>query len=124
MFELEKRLPEQDDVCTSEKQLETAILDWLNLQQNCFAIKLNNVGVFDTRKRVYRKPNNRHIHKGVPDIIGMLKGRFFAIEVKFGYNKPTEHQIKFIDRVRKAQGVAFWCKSFEDFLYKFGENFG
>jgi penicillin-binding protein-related factor A (putative recombinase) len=99
------------------------ILDWLALQDKCFAVKMNNVGVFDAKKRIYRKPNNKHIHKGVPDIIGLYDGRFFGVEVKFGKNKPSDHQTKFINRVKEAGGVAFWCNSFTDFMYKFGESF-
>ena len=123
-FKLEPKMPDVDDTCTNEKQLETAILDYLMGIDGCFGIKLNNVGVYDAKKRIYRKPNSRHIHKGVPDIMGVFNGRFFCIEVKYGKNKPSEHQTKFIDRVRSSGGVAFWCHSFSDFMYKFEENFG
>jgi penicillin-binding protein-related factor A (putative recombinase) len=108
----------------NEKQLETMILDWLVGPGESFAFKLNNVGVYDAKKRCYRKPNSRHIHKGLPDIMGVRDGRFFCVEVKFGKNKPSEHQTKFIGRVLSSGGVAFWCNSFEDFLEKFEFEFG
>jgi Holliday junction resolvase len=41
---------------------------------------------------------------GVPDIIGCLGGRFFAIECKAGKNKPTALQEREMQRIRDAGG--------------------
>jgi len=123
MFELEKRMPTEDDLCSNEKQLETLILDWLVAQDKVFAIKINTVGVYNKRKGVYMKPNNRHIHRGVSDILAVVDGRFLAVEVKYGKGKPSEYQTKFIMRIKDSGGVAFWCSSFECFMYKFHEAF-
>lgn len=116
-------MPTEDDQVCNEKQLEHLILDWLVAQDKCFAVKLNNVGIYNKRKGCYMMPNNRHIHRGLPDILGVFDGRFLAVEVKFGKNKPSEHQTRFIKRVQEANGVAFWCNSFSDFKYKFNEYF-
>jgi len=43
---------------------------------------------------------------GVPDIIGCIKGRFFAIECKAGSNTTTELQKKEIGKIRDAGGIA------------------
>lgn len=43
---------------------------------------------------------------GVPDIIGVYKGRFFAIECKAGDNKPTELQLKNLSDIEKQEGYA------------------
>jgi len=43
---------------------------------------------------------------GVPDIIACVNGRFLAIECKAGTNKPTALQVREIETIRKAGGVA------------------
>jgi Holliday junction resolvase len=43
---------------------------------------------------------------GVPDIIACYKGRFIAIECKAGGNTPTALQMREIERIRGAKGVA------------------
>lgn len=108
---------------TPEKELENRILDYLNSIKSCFAIKINTVGIYDAKKRTYRKNNNPHIHKGTADILGQYKGRFFAIEVKAGYNKPSEHQKKFLGKIKENGGVAFWTNDFEKFKAAFIKYF-
>lgn len=41
---------------------------------------------------------------GVPDIIGCLNGKFFAIECKAGNNKPTALQEREMQRIRDTGG--------------------
>jgi Holliday junction resolvase len=43
---------------------------------------------------------------GVPDIIACVNGRFLAIECKAGGNKPTALQVREIENIRAANGVA------------------
>jgi Holliday junction resolvase len=43
---------------------------------------------------------------GVPDIIACVNGRFLAIECKAGGNKPTALQVREIENIRSAGGVA------------------
>lgn len=43
---------------------------------------------------------------GVPDIIACVNGQFLAIECKAGSNKPTALQVREIESIRKAGGVA------------------
>lgn len=43
--------------------------------------------------------------RGIPDIVGCVGGRFFAIEVKAGKNRPTKLQSMEHDFVRAAGGV-------------------
>ena len=43
---------------------------------------------------------------GVPDIIACTNGRFLAVECKAGKNKPTALQVREIENIRKAGGVA------------------
>jgi penicillin-binding protein-related factor A (putative recombinase) len=100
----------------NEKEIETQILTFLNYQPDVFAFKVNTVGVFDPVRNIYRKNWNRFIHKGTSDIIGVCRGRFFALECKTPktYKKALadieSDQSKFIYGViRKGGGAAFVC---------------
>jgi Holliday junction resolvase len=42
----------------------------------------------------------------VPDIVACVNGHFLAIECKAGKNKPTALQVREIESIRKAGGVA------------------
>lgn len=44
---------------------------------------------------------------GVPDIVGCLRGKFFAIECKAGNNKPTPLQQRSIDNITKQGGLVW-----------------
>jgi Holliday junction resolvase len=43
---------------------------------------------------------------GVPDIVCCVNGYFFVIECKAGTNKPTALQVREIESIRSAGGVA------------------
>jgi Holliday junction resolvase len=43
---------------------------------------------------------------GVPDIVACVNGYFLAIECKAGKNKPTALQVREIESIRLAGGVA------------------
>lgn len=52
-------------------------------------------------------PANAFGKSGIADIISVHRGVFFAIETKFGSNKPTPMQIGFLASVRAEKGYAF-----------------
>ena len=43
---------------------------------------------------------------GVPDFVGIHKGRGFAVECKAGKNKPTKLQERELGRIVQAEGFA------------------
>jgi Holliday junction resolvase len=43
---------------------------------------------------------------GVPDVICCVAGKFLGIECKAGNNKPTELQMREMDKIRAAKGEA------------------
>ena len=51
---------------------------------------------------------------GIPDIVVCYKGRFIALEVKVGKNKPTKLQAATIDKIRQAGGTASVVRSVDD----------
>ena len=45
-------------------------------------------------------------NNGTPDILGCHNGRFFGIEAKAGTNKPTDLQMKRLQQIDEAEGLA------------------
>ena len=58
--------------------------------------------------------------KGISDILGIWEGKFMAIEVKTKIGRVSEHQVKFIDSVNDAGGLAFVARSVDDVIDKLG----
>jgi hypothetical protein len=42
---------------------------------------------------------------GIPDLVGVCGGLFFAWELKVGQNKPTRIQVYVLEQIRKAGGI-------------------
>lgn len=58
--------------------------------------------------------------RGISDILGCYKGRFVAIEVKTRTGKASPAQEQFLERVRKAGGIAFVARSVDDAIDALG----
>jgi len=99
----------------TEKQIETAILQFLSTIRGCKAWKNQTTGIFDPKTKVYRSLKGRYSGKGSADILACIGGHFVAIEVK----KPSGsvvslHQYKFLEEIRNAGGIAFIARSVDD----------
>jgi len=61
------------------------------------------------------KHGNRFVHYGLSvgssDLIGVLNGRFVAVEVKTAKGRLSDAQKKFIDRVNEAGALAIVARS-------------
>ena len=95
-----------------EKVIENAILDYLLMVDGLF-FKIQNVGIYDPIRKTFRKPS-RHHKAGVSDILGVLRGRFIAIEVKTPTGRLSKSQAKFLDEVKANGGLALVARSVED----------
>lgn len=62
---------------------------------------------------------------GLPDIIGVHRGRFIGIEVKAPGKEDTltKKQQDTINRIKLAEGISFMATSSEQVLYKMREEF-
>lgn len=54
----------------------------------------------------FMPPANGFGRAGVPDIVGCLNGRFFAIEAKAGKGKTTALQERELKKIKEAGGLA------------------
>lgn len=70
-------------------------------------VKAKVVGILKDEGAYYFFPaTHGYGRSGVPDIVACVSGHFFAIECKAGKNKPTALQVREIENIRKAGGVA------------------
>jgi len=76
----------------------------------------NNVGVarhFDTR--THREYSTRYgLAKGSADLVGILNGRFIALEIKRPGQRPSRDQQLWLDLVRTYGGFAAVVTSVDD----------
>lgn len=72
------------------------------------------------KDEAYFIPYNPHFGKsGVPDILGCMKGRFIAIEVKQPTGKLTKLQRHELQEIHENDGYAMIAYGYDDFLKKF-----
>lgn len=93
-------------MATPEKIIENQILNFLH-KIGVFCWKNQSTGIFDPIKKVYRKSKNRHHMNGTADILGIIEGKFLAIEVKSEKGRLSPEQRVFITRINQEGGVAF-----------------
>lgn len=99
---------------TANELTKTIIFDmyWV---RGGVAYRINNGATYDQKRKVYRKGVQR---RGIPDIIGIIDGRFFGIEVKIGKDRQSEYQKEIEEEINNAGGVYFIAKSYDDYLEK------
>jgi len=111
-------------MATLEKGIENLILRFLN-KLGVFCWKNQSVGIYDPVKKTYRRNHNAHHIKGVSDILGVVEGKFLAIEVKSAKGVLSPEQRVFIARINQEGGIAFVARSVDQVareLYKHFPN--
>lgn len=99
-------------MATIEKRIEMQILNMLKMC-GIFCFKIDRVGTYDANKKVFRSNNNPHKLKGVSDILGIIEGRFLAIEVKSPVGRLSQDQKVFLRRTLDEGGLGFVARSTE-----------
>lgn len=94
------------------------ILRVVNSQPGCVAYRVNNTGIWDEAKGIFRKS---HTAPGLPDIFGIVGGRFLGVEVKAGRDKMSAEQMHRKFEIERAGGLYFEARSTDEFLKWFIE---
>jgi hypothetical protein len=102
---------------TANDLTKTIIYDMHHIREGC-AYRINNGAVYDVKRQTYRKGVQR---KGVPDIIGIINGRFIGIEVKIGADRQSADQKEVEKEIKESGGVYFIAKSYDDYLEKISQ---
>jgi hypothetical protein len=98
---------------SSANELTKSVLYDLIEVRGAAAYRINNVGIYDAKRGVYRKGGTV---KGIPDIIAVLDGRFLGIEVKYGADRQSADQRVVELEIQGAGGVYFIAKTYEGYL--------
>lgn len=96
-----------------EKQIESEILMFLRAI-GIYCWKNPTVGVFDMKRRVYRKPKSVFHIRGASDILAIIQGRMLAIEVKSETGRLSDDQRVFLTKINEEGGIAFCTRSVEN----------
>lgn len=114
-----------------EKAIEKDLLKYLDYK-GCFPCKIENTGVYDPRKKTFRKVVSPYKRKGISDIMFFWKGKTWFAEVKtpdeLGYimrnfekldrrevksKERISNQVKFIQSVREQQQIGIFVDGIE-----------
>lgn len=99
-------------------QITANLIRAINSQPQCAAYRINNTGIWDEAKQLFRKA---HTEPGLPDIIVIAYGHFAGIEVKAGKDKQSQHQQHRQSEIERAKGVYFIVRSTDEGLTRFSE---
>ncbi len=95
-----------------EKEIQNEILGWLD-KKGYFFWRNNSTGLFDPFAGTFRRKGKYQV-LGISDILGLINGRFVAIEIKSENGKVSFYQQEFIDNINDNGGCAFIARSIED----------
>lgn len=76
------------------------------------AYRINTMGVYDGKRGQWRKGGMR---KGIPDIIGIINGQFFGVEVKIGKDKQSADQRVIEVEINDAGGIYYIARNYNDY---------
>ena len=96
-----------------ESEILRAVLDYLTVRK-VFHFRVNNTGVFDPSKKIFRKPHN--ITPGVSDIICVRQGLIICIEVKSSSGFQSQAQKEFEAGVYNNGGQYHVVRSVDDVI--------
>lgn len=98
----------------TEKEIESAVLYYLNYQPGVFAFKVNTTGIYDPNAGHFRKLS-KWILPGTPDILCCVNGSFCGLEVKSDKGRQSDHQKIFEEKlISKSNGFYFVVRSVKD----------
>lgn len=98
-----------------EKDIEAIILFELNRLPGCFAWKNHSVGIFDPKRKAFRRLGGNSI-RGVSDILGIYRGRMLCLEVKSAKGRVRPEQQVFLDRMKSLGAITAVVRAWSEVL--------
>lgn len=93
-----------------ESKIQSAVLKYLQ-GKGIFAWRQNNLAVYDPKLNGYRSHTGL---KGVPDILGVIKGQLVGFEIKTPRGVQSSDQILFQKRLERNGGKYHIIRSLDD----------
>jgi len=99
-----------------ESVIELQILHGLNLiySRVGFFWKNPTTGYFNVKTKMFSKHSNPYCLNGVPDIVGIIEGRWIGLEVKSKTGVLSLSQKIFHEKARKYKGHVSVVRSLKD----------
>lgn len=98
----------------------SVLFDFIHIRGG-YAFRVNNMGVYDAKRGVYRKGGTV---KGIPDIIGLIDGRFIGIEIKFGSDRMSADQMEMKREIESNGGIYIVAKRYEQYVFDLANAVG
>ena len=95
---------------SAASELTNQVIDFI-YRQGGYAWRASSVGVFDSRRAIFRASAK----KGVSDILACFKGQLIAVEVKIGRDRLSPEQEGFLENISAVGGNTFVAGSFDGF---------
>ena len=118
----EHALPRPNYTDKTANGLTKCVIDFLNLQGH-HANRINTQGRIianrittasgQSQTRYSFAPGTTQ--RGTSDIMAVVHGKAWAIEIKIGKDKQSEHQRNYQEQIEAAGGIYLLVKTFEDF---------
>lgn len=112
-YDATHRTPAKKPKGETANRITANIIRAITSQPGCVAYRVNNTGIWDEAKQVFRRA---HTEKGLPDIWACLRGRFATIEVKAGRDKMSLDQLHRKAEIERAGGLYCIAYSTDTFL--------
>lgn len=100
-----------------ERGLQSAFIRTLNMLHECMAVSYYSGAIFDPRAKVFRRRSkNDDRPPGFPDIVGVYRGRAFAIEVKTDTGVLSSDQKRMHELMRRRGWPVAVCRTVGEVL--------
>lgn len=96
-----------------ESEIEMAVCHYLH-SRGFFFWKNPSAGYFDAKLKRFRRHVNPYVKRGVGDIVVIVGGVFWNLEIKTKSGKQSEFQKEFQKGLEKAGGFYHLIRSVED----------
>ena len=117
-YDATHRAPAKKPKGETANRITANVVRIINAQPGGIAYRVNNTGIWDEAKQIFRKA---HTEKGIPDVIGCYRNRSLWIEVKAGRDKLSEDQLMRKFEIERAGGLYFEARSTDSFQKWFTE---
>lgn len=101
--------PKKGKKQSESSALTDAVIKYIKLHGGV-AYRINTVGVYDAKLGGLRTSGMK---KGLPDVIGIHKGRFLGIEIKIGKDRQSDDQKDREAEINQAGGIYLIAKTFD-----------
>jgi penicillin-binding protein-related factor A (putative recombinase) len=100
---------------TPEGLIKKSICEYLTYMGVFFWVN-SSTGIYDAKRKIFRANKSPYQKRGVPDILGIYKGKPFACEVKSATGRLSNEQKAFMAEYAFHGAFCFMARSVDDVI--------